>query len=500
MVVTNDWFTSLMAAYNKCGAFGDVFKGTTFLHIFHNLQETYEGRLYPNPGEGALEWVHGLDPQLLMDPWWRVPIINPSRCVILTTDQWATVSCSYRQELLATSPLAPLLSRHPKPFAFPNGIPVQARLKKMKDTVGLDHYEAKKKLQQKYFKFGDLDDSIPVFSFVGRITAQKGVHLICEAAEQLINKHHGKINILVGGMANRKDPYGNHCANSMDYLTKKYPNSFWSAPGEFFTDGNLVNLGSDFGMMPSAFEPGGIVQHEFFVGGTPVVAYKTGGLKDSVHEFNWDNDTGNGYIFENYNRADFQFAMDRAVGTFLNKEKYKKLRKNAFESVMDGSTVTREWDKEFYRLRGKYFAEQLTPDEIEKIPSDWNFEKFNDSYIDEYFYRTFISPDKEPETGAKLIPLTELAKKQGDTRPFVFQINLGTRKVNSVEVSGSFDNWKSKNKCEYDSFTNTWYVTMHLKKGKYLYKYVVDGAWMHNEAENVTRDDMGMFNNVALVA
>ena len=42
---------------------------------------------------------------------------------------------------------------------------------------------------------------------------------------------------------------------------------------------------ADFGLMPSAFEPGGIVQHEFFVGATPVVAFKTGGLKDSVIEF-----------------------------------------------------------------------------------------------------------------------------------------------------------------------------------------------------------------------
>jgi hypothetical protein len=29
----------------------------------------------------------------------------------------------------------------------------------------------------------------------------------------------------------------------------------------FFSDGPLVNYGADFGMMPSLFEPGGIVQH-----------------------------------------------------------------------------------------------------------------------------------------------------------------------------------------------------------------------------------------------
>ena len=44
-------------------------------------------------------------------------------------------------------------------------------------------------------------------------------------------------------------------------------------------------MGSDFGLVPSLFEPSGIVQQEYFVAGTPVVAFKTGGLKDTVFEF-----------------------------------------------------------------------------------------------------------------------------------------------------------------------------------------------------------------------
>lgn len=47
----------------------------------------------------------------------------------------------------------------------------------------------------------------------------------------------------------------------MKYLTYKYPKCVWSNPDIFFTDGSLVNIGSDFAMMPSLFEPGGIVQH-----------------------------------------------------------------------------------------------------------------------------------------------------------------------------------------------------------------------------------------------
>jgi len=152
-------------------------------------------------------------------------------------------------------------------------------------------------LQTKYFNYGALDDTVPLFAFVGRITHQKGVHLIVDSAEELIHKLNFKVQILVGGMANMRDPYSGGCAHKMWHLRQKYPHCFWAAPNEFFTDGSLVNRGADFGLMPSIFEPGGIVQHEFFVGGTPVIAFPTGGLKDSVFDFSAETNSGNGFTF-----------------------------------------------------------------------------------------------------------------------------------------------------------------------------------------------------------
>jgi glycogen synthase len=89
--------------------------------------------------------------------------------------------------LLNSSSLCGLLRQKTLPFAFPNGVPIQERLRGL-DKAAPDHITAKRKLQQKYFGFQDLDDSIPLFAFVGRVTAQKGVHLILDAAEQLMQK------------------------------------------------------------------------------------------------------------------------------------------------------------------------------------------------------------------------------------------------------------------------------------------------------------------------
>jgi glycogen synthase len=74
---------------------------------------------------------------------------------------------------------------------------------------------AKAMLQKKYFNLPELNDEIPVFSFVGRVTTQKGVHLILDIAETIIKKFDGKIQFLVGGPANMKDPYAAACAHKM---------------------------------------------------------------------------------------------------------------------------------------------------------------------------------------------------------------------------------------------------------------------------------------------
>ncbi len=109
MCVTNDWFTGFVAAYAKVGAFGPTFKGTTFMHICHNLMEDYEGRIYPEPRDGFLQHIHQLPKDWLIDPSWGKNMINPSRTAIMLSDQWSTVSKSYLDDLLKNSPLSPLL-------------------------------------------------------------------------------------------------------------------------------------------------------------------------------------------------------------------------------------------------------------------------------------------------------------------------------------------------------------------------------------------------------
>ena len=464
IILTNDWFTGFTPAYAKNGSFGDTFKGTKFIHICHNLEESYEGRIYPSKEEGTLEKIYKFEPNWVINTTWKETVINPSRCALMMSDQWATVSESYKNDLLKNSPLKNLLSAKETPFAHPNGIFREKRLKLLNEDCKLTRDESKKYIQQKYFGYENADYTVPVFSFIGRITKQKGILLILEAAEEMIKFTNGKINILVGGTGDKSDPYVEECIKKIDALKEKFPYAFWAKPDEYFEDCIKVNKGSDFALMPSLFEPGGIVQHEFFIAGTPVIAYKTGGLKDSVKEFLKDKETGNGITFEGYDSKDLIAAMKRALELFNDKDKYKICQKNAIDSAIDVVDVARAWCKEFFRLENKIYFNLR---KVEETPVN-NIE---------------IKYDEKDE----------------ETADVTFMNKIFYREPKEVFISGDFDEWKEKHPLHYDEKVGKWVCTIKIKKGKYLYKYIVDENWEINFNElSITGSD-GIVNNLIYV-
>ena len=511
VIVTNDWFTGLTAGYARNNCFGETFKGTTFFHICHNLEPTYEGRLYPSPQEGTLDNIHQLPTHWLVDPYWKQKVINPSRCALMISDQWGTVSNSYKQDLLNGSPLAPILRAKPQPFGFPNGIFKVKRLQALHDKAGSDRKECKKYIQTKYFGYKEADYSVPVYSFVGRITQQKGVLLILDCVEELVRKTNGKINILVGGMGNPKDPYCAACINKINYLRSRYSYAFWADPYEFFTDGPRVNLGSDFGLMPSLFEPGGIVQQEFFIAGTPVIAFRTGGLKDTVFEYEWINNKGNGITFDTYNCHELISAVERSINLFHNKEKYEQCRKNAYESAIDVADVSRAWCREFYRLRGKIFFNVKEVYESKNEPSQQIMSnnsinelkgiasnQSNDYIFKKQEMETLIQNQKQRRNNPLFNPGATSVIIDGEMRiPITFTYNCDeNKKPSSVQICGSYDKWQVRHPLSYDPIKSQWTVTLKIKRGKYFYKYIVDGQWMINPREQTFKESNGIVNNM----
>jgi len=468
LVITNDWFTALVPAFTRNKRFfGSFFNTTDFCHICHNLDEKYEGRLYPSLDAGYLGHIHGLDKNLLVDPYWgmqggRQIIVNPSRAALMTSDTWATVSKSYQLELLAGSPLKALLQLPPHPFAQSNGISVKARtaiLREKPACQNLNHWEAKAFLQEKFFKRAD--PSIALFAFVGRITEQKGVLLILENVERLLHLTHFQVQILVGGGADPSDAYGKACIQLCNDLLHKYASNFWADPYAFFTDGPICNLGADFCLMPSAFEPGGIVQQEFFLAGTPVIAFRTGGLKDTVIDWDPHAHTGNGFTFGYHTKDELFGAIKRAVAVFKDAKSYEILRSNASSSVLDLKNVTLAWYNEFHRMR------RCMPPPTHLLPS-------SPALVSTLFS---VSP----------VDLPQLAH------------------AGEVRLAGSFSNWEPSFLLQQvaqgggTEQPREFSVSIKLKPGAYTYKYVVDGTWLVSTGAQKTQDEGSNINNIVVV-
>ena len=471
LLVTNDWMGGLVPAYGRLGYFGGYFDDTCFFHIVHNLGDSaYEGRLYPGPHEGAFEYIHHLPRDVLVDPMWDGVVVNPSRAAFKCAHSWGTVSRSYLEELLSLHPLRGVMQICRAPFGTSNGIRVADRLAFLQRVAG-SHDEAKAALQSRYF--GLVDASIPVFAFVGRLTSQKGVHLILSAVPTLMNlPSGGKCQVLIGGMANRADPYGADCARRCDEFRARYAGHFYAEPDAFFTNGPLANLGADFCLMPSVFEPGGIVQQEFFVAGTPVVAFRTGGLRDTVIEWDPVELTGSGFVFSEYTLDDFLAACKRALRVYAKSDEYHLLRESARACTIDVAQVAFAWSLEFHRVKNIVPAkDELLAAELEQL-------------------RAQTSTVMTTMAAAELFEATQAVR-----------VSWPDANAKAVSVKGSFDGWNREwllQKEDEGSGVERWGVTLQLPAGTYHLKFKVDGEWLVGK-HLPTSDDGGIVNNIVRV-
>lgn len=358
-------------------------------------------------------------------------------------------------------------------------------------------------IQQKYFP--NAQNECILFGFVGRITAQKGVHLILDIAEQLLRRHSGRVQIMVCGASNPGEAYSAACSHRMKELAARFPNNFWADPDAFFLDGPLLNLGADFGLMPSAFEPGGIVQQEFMVAGTPVIAFKTGGLRDTISEFVSGN--GNGFTFEAHTGGDLAYAIERAMKVYAVGSSYALLRENALKSVVSCDMVARAWLKEFYRLANKgYYESHAVAQIVSQFPIT------QPTYTDSYTNNSTDQSASEDEEGyvSSPVSLNKTSSSMGFRTASVVGIARKSVRVlykpnvvgdlpRSVLLSGSFDQWASRIPLKWDKNTRNFFVDIRIPQGKWFIKLIVDGCWMCVPDYPIEKDYQGNSNNVVLV-
>jgi len=85
----------------------------------------------------------------------------------------------------------------------------------------------------------------------------------------------------------------------------------------------------DIFLMPSLYEPCGLSQMIAMRYGNIPVARATGGLKDTIIDFNTSPEAATGFLFEEKTAEGLKAALDSALGHFPNKQIWYKLQRNA---------------------------------------------------------------------------------------------------------------------------------------------------------------------------
>jgi starch synthase len=172
-------------------------------------------------------------------------------------------------------------------------------------------------------RFGlELNARTPLFGIVSRFAPQKGFSLLMDALPRVLNTMFAQVAVLGSG-----DPRTEEFFN---WLARNYPGRIGVYIGFNVELSHLIEAGSDFFLMPSRYEPCGLNQMYSLKYGTLPIVRATGGLDDTVE--NYDQHTGNGTGFKFW--ADTSQALYNTIGwanaTWYDRpEHIAKLRQNA---------------------------------------------------------------------------------------------------------------------------------------------------------------------------
>jgi starch synthase len=255
----------------------------------------------------------------------KVQYINFLKRGIANADIVTTVSEQYAKELLVQKTshgLYDVLSPRARTFfGVRNGVdytywnPMFDEKLPVNYDIEIVHrkYDNKRALQHRLNL--PIDETIPIIGMNSRITEQKGFSLVEEIFAGLMKRH---VQLVVVGAGQ-----GAHTQFLTDKM-RQFPTQLAFRRGQEAVDelGTLVYAGSDIFLMPSLFEPSGLGQLVSLRYGTIPVVRRTGGLADTIADYNGRNHTGNGFMFDEYTGPALLEAIDRSLNLWEQKDRW----------------------------------------------------------------------------------------------------------------------------------------------------------------------------------
>jgi starch synthase len=287
--------------------------------------------------------------------------LNPMKGGILYSNFVTTVSPNYADEALyddASSGLGGALKDHQDKFrGVINGIDYDAWNPEtdpfLPTRYSIDSIarksEDKKALRNRFWL---RDSNGPIVAYVGRLDEQKGMHLVHHALFYTLARR-GQF-VLIGD-AHHHDGISNHFWHLKNYLNDNPDCHLEIGYREDLA--HLVYAGADLLMVPSMFEPCGLVPLIGMRYGTVPVVRATGGMVDTV--FDYDNSgrpapERNGFVFHHTDNWAIESALRRALRLwFTRPHEFRELVANCMRADYSWAWAGQEYLEIYEYIRHK---------------------------------------------------------------------------------------------------------------------------------------------------
>jgi starch synthase len=344
----NDWQTALIPVYLKTRYKDDPFySGIKTVFTIHNMayQGIFAKEQYPTIGIG---WEHfnieGLE---------FYGMINLMKGALIFSDFITTVSPTYSAEI-QTSEFGcklegVLAKRRDSLTGILNGIDYQ-EWNPQKDKELFRRYSPGLAADKVYNKVGlqkecglPVKPDMPLLGAVGRLAHQKGFDILAEKIGQICSMDLQFVLLGTGDEVYHE---------VMQDIAKKYPKKTSINIRFDAILAKRIYAGSDFFLMPSRYEPCGLGQLIALRYGTIPIVRKTGGLADTIFEFDPATKEGNGFVFEEYSSQELLNAVKRALEVYKNRKLWLGLVKKAMEYDFSWDSSADKYVKLYKKILG----------------------------------------------------------------------------------------------------------------------------------------------------
>ncbi len=322
----HEWQTGLIPAYLKSIYRGNpLFSRTAVIFTIHNI--AYQG-LFKK--EKFL--VTGL-PQEMYNPegieyWER---INLMKAGIVYADSINTVSHKYSEEIQTPEfgyGLEGILRKRKEDlYGILNGVDYKEwdpshdpHLVARYDFQNLSGKKTCKRDLLKEFNLPSSLEKAPLLGTISRLADQKGFDLLAEILEELFALDIGFV-LLGTGEQKYHDLF--------QQVARKYPQKAGIRIAYDDRLAHKIEAGADLFLMPSKYEPCGLNQIYSLKYGTIPVVRATGGLDDTIVNYDPSTGTGNGFKFSRYDAKEFLNQIKVAISFFSQPKHWKQLLQNA---------------------------------------------------------------------------------------------------------------------------------------------------------------------------